>query len=40
MVTVDFDDQMALLLAPVHAQAFAACLPACLPVRGAHRSPV
>lgn len=31
MVTVDFDDQMALFLAPVHIQAFAACLPACLP---------
>lgn len=26
MVTVDFDDQMALFLAPVHMQAFAACL--------------
>lgn len=28
MVTVDFDDQMALFLAPVHIQAFSACLPA------------
>lgn len=26
MVTVDFDDQMALFLAPVHIQAFTACL--------------
>lgn len=26
MVTVDFDAQMALFLAPVHLQAFAACL--------------
>lgn len=32
MVTVDFDAQMALFLAPVHIRAFA---PAC----GAHRSP-
>lgn len=28
MVTVDFDDQMALFLAPVHIQPCAACLPA------------
>lgn len=28
MVTVDFDDQMAMFLAPVHIQAFSPCLPA------------
>lgn len=27
MVTVDFDDQMALFLAPSHTQAFLACWP-------------